>query len=115
MVKPTIIEESPLCLAEVAEHMAVLESRDSEPDFRSQRTKEYFESFTPIKREQAEKLRKKLASLELSRLKELHTIKIVDLLPKTADEVKILLQGYPLSMTKKDMESIAEAVNECAS
>ena len=58
----------------------------------------------------AEELREKLDGLGLTRLKHEHMMKIIDFLPKDIEELKTILQAYPLSLPKKDQEAIIGAV-----
>jgi len=57
-------------------------------------------------------LKKKLQDLKLTRLKEEHITKIIDFLPATANDLKIVLMAYPLSLPKKDQDGIVEVVKE---
>ncbi|MBS3118997.1 hypothetical protein J4417_04980 [Candidatus Woesearchaeota archaeon] len=112
MVKPEFLEEKPLTMAEVAAEIKDIERRDTELDFRSNKTKEYLEMVEIISEDKAKKLKKKIEELNFTRLKEVHIVKLIDLLPQTADEVKVILQAYSLNLSKKDMESLAEAIKE---
>lgn len=112
MANPQFIEQKPLSLAEVKEHLVKIEARDKELNFMANKTKEYLDNFTKLSLKQKEELAKKLAGLNLTRLKEEHINKIADFLPKDANELKVVLQAYPLSMPKKDQDAIAQAVAE---
>ena len=50
--------------------------------------------------------------LNLTRLKEEHIAKIIDFLPKTLTELKVVLQAYPLTIPKKDQESTLAVVKD---
>ncbi len=112
MANPQFIEQKPLSLAEVKEHLVKIESRDKELNFMANKTKEYLDNFAKLSLKQKEELAKKLAGLNLTRLKEEHINKIADFLPRDANELKVVLQAYPLSMPKKDQDAIAQAVAE---
>ena len=60
----------------------------------------------------SEELKKKLEDLDLTRLKHEHMIKIIDFLPRDIEELKTVLQAYPLSLPKKDQEAIIGAVKD---
>jgi len=49
---------------------------------------------------------------ERMKMKEEHIVKIIDFLPATADDVKVVLQGYHMSLPKKDIEAIVGAVKD---
>ena len=111
MAHPKFIEEKSLSLAEVREYMQQMEKRDTTLNHLSQKTKEYIESFEQLPSlEKKQTLQKKLTALELTRLKPEHIMKICDFLPKTVNDLKIVLLAYPLSMPKKDQDAIVEAV-----
>lgn len=112
MPNPQFIEEAPLALAEVKEALKRIEERDKELNYRSNKTKEYLNTFVTLSPEKKEELYKKLTALKLLRLKEAHIAKIIDFLPQTAGELKVVLQAYPVSLAKKDLDSIVEVVKE---
>ncbi|MBI2666460.1 hypothetical protein HYX13_02515 [Candidatus Woesearchaeota archaeon] len=111
MAHPLFIEEKSLSLADVKEHLQQMEKRDPQLNRLTQKCKEYLESFDQLPSlEKKQALQKKLTSLDLTRLKPEHMMKICDFLPQTANDLKIVLQAYPLSMPKKDQDAIVEAV-----
>ena len=114
MPSAQFIQDVPLSLAELKETMESVEKRDGELNYLSLKTKEYLESFTPIAYKKREELHAKLLGLNLTRLKEDHFCKIIDFMPKTIDELKVVLQSYPLSLPKKDQESIVAVIQEFA-
>lgn len=112
MVKPQLIEEIPVSIAEARAELEHIKERDGVLSFRATKCEEYFNDFSSITKTKAAELHKKLASLGIARLKDEHIVKIVDILPKTADDVKVVFQGSAISISKKDMEEIASAVQE---
>ena len=112
MVKPQLLQEQPVMLAEVKDDLEKVKARDGQLGFRATKTEEYLQDFPVLQVVKAHALRKKLEELEISRMKPEFLTMIVDLLPKTADEVKLLFQGGTVSLTRKDYERIAEAVQQ---
>lgn len=111
MAHPFFIEEKSLSLADVKEHLQQIEKRDPLLNRISQKCKEYLEAFEQLPSlDKKQALQKKLTSLDLTRLKPEHIMKISDFLPQTVNDLKIVLQAYPLSMPKKDQDAIVEAV-----
>ena len=110
MTNPQFIEEEALSLVNVKKTLQEIEKRDHELNYLSNKAKEYLDAFATLSVEERNKLHKELVGLNLTRLKDEHITKIVDFLPKTIDELKIVLQAYPLSMPKKDQESIVKTV-----
>ena len=62
----------------------------------------------------ADELYGKLEGLKIPRLKELHLKKIIDVMPKSAKEVKVVLQGYTVTVKQEHLKKIADTVAEFA-
>jgi DNA-directed RNA polymerase subunit F len=114
MTNPQIIEEKVLCLSEVKEAVDSIKERDDELGFLSQKTKEHLDAFVTISTEDKNKLKKALEGLNLTRLKHEHIMKIIDFMPTTDDELKVVLQAYPLTLPKKDKKVILDEVKKIA-
>lgn len=114
MVRPKIISETPISMVELKEAIADIKKRDKELGFRSQKTEEYLNQFTKLDAKEAEEIKKKIDGLGISRLKDEVVAKILDLLPTTVEEMKTILQGYVVTLSKKDMESIVEVTSKFA-
>lgn len=113
MGRPEFVEESTVGLVEVKTILSFIEKRDGELNYRSNKVKEYLDNFgTELSSAKKEQLKKKLLDLNLVRIKEEHLIKIIDFLPKNANELKVVLIAYPLSLPKKDQDSIIDVVKE---
>ncbi len=110
MVNPQFIEQKSISLLEAKEAIESIEKRDKELNYLSNKTKEYLDQFVTLNRARKNELEKNLQDLNLTRLKDEHIAKICDFLPKTVDELKVVLQAYPLSMPKKDHEEIVKTV-----
>ncbi|MBT4935721.1 hypothetical protein HOL21_01525 [Candidatus Woesearchaeota archaeon] len=116
MVNPEFIEEQTVTLAEAKKVLQEVEKRDKELNYRSNKTKEFFDNFVQENTKNVdEELRKTLLKLDLTRLKEEHITSIINFLPTTVNDLKVILQAYPLSMPKKDQESIVKVVKEFVS
>ena len=59
----------------------------------------------------AKELEEKLTKLNVPRLKEQHIHKIIDVLPTTVKDLKVVLQGYTLTVNNDNMKKIADTVN----
>ncbi|MFC1801480.1 hypothetical protein ACFLZB_03370 [Nanoarchaeota archaeon] len=112
MVKPTVIEEKTVTLAEVKKNLAEIRKRDNELNFRANKAEEYLNDFKVLDPKKAQELQKKLENLKISRLKEDQITKIIDLLPTSVEDLKVILQGYTVSISKKDMEQVISVVKE---
>jgi DNA-directed RNA polymerase subunit F len=110
MANPEFISEEPLTLQEVKEILHNAEKRDEELNFLSNKTKEYMDAFVTISGKDRKELHKKLTDLDLTRLKEEHIAKIIDFLPISLEDLRVVLQAYPLSLPKTQQQSIVDAV-----
>ena len=112
MVSPQFMEEKPLSLVDVKIVLKQIEERDTELNQLSTKSKEYLEQFVKLTPAKKTELHKKMAALSLTRIKEEQIVKIIDFLPMTLNELKVILAAYPLSLPKKDQESIVSTVSE---
>jgi len=98
-------------MSEMKEELEKIKNRDGELNFRANKTEEYLQQLELTDSKKIEELRKKINGLKVPRLKEEHITKILDLMPKTAEEMKGILQGYTLSVTQENMKKIISAIN----
>lgn len=105
-----ILEETPLSMAQLKGELERIKKRDKELNFRAAKTEDYLNQVVTIK--DADTLFKNLVGLNVPRLKEQHICKIIDVLPKTADDLKVVLQGYTLTVNNPNLKKIVEAINE---
>ena len=61
------------------------------------------------------KLVDELTKLDIPRLRGTHIIKIADLIPETVDDIKVILQGYALTVTTDNMKKIVGVTSKFAS
>lgn len=104
-VKP--LSETPVTMAEVRE---VLEKDKEGLNFRAQKTLEHLQQFAPLPKKKAFELLEELKKLEVPRLREQHLIKLVDVLPTTEADVKVVLQGFAVTVTAENMKKIADTI-----
>ena len=112
MTNPETITEEPITMAELKEELSKIKKRDEALNFRAEKTEEYLNQFAVLKEKQAKELFKKIESLDVPRLKPEHIVKLIDILPTTQDEVKLVLQGYTITVTKENVKRIADAIQE---
>jgi DNA-directed RNA polymerase subunit F len=112
MSKPTIINERPITMAELKEELKNVKKRDNALNFRAEKTEEYLNQFVQLKEKDAKDLFSKIDELKIPRLKEDHIVKLIDILPSTLDEVKLVLQGYTITVSKDNLKRIADVIQE---
>ncbi|RLE44503.1 hypothetical protein DRJ19_00150 [Candidatus Woesearchaeota archaeon] len=111
-MKPKIISEEPMTLVEVKEYLKKLKEKNIELGFRAAKTEEYLNQIPLLDKKTAVELKEKLESLKITRLKPAMVTKIVDLVPKTLDDLKVVLQGFQSSVSAEDMKKILSVINE---
>ena len=112
MSKPEIIEEHEIPIYEVKEEFAKIKKREGEPNFRVQKTDEYINTFSFLGTKESKELVEKLRKLNIPRLADKHIFKIVDILPKTLDELKVVMQGYVLTVSQENLKKITTVLKE---
>ena len=107
-----IISQAPINSAELHAEMKRIKDRDKELGFRAQKTVDYLESLGTLDAKKGKELMDKLLKLEIPRLRDMHFHKIIDLMPTSAKDVKIVLQGYNLTVSQENCKKISDTVAE---
>jgi len=110
MTKPEVLQETPVSMVEMKEELTKIRKKSEELNFRAERTEEYLNMFVHFDEKKAKELREGLEKLKIPRLKEEHTIKIMDVLPTTPEGVKSLISAYTITITNDNLKKIAEVV-----
>ncbi len=111
MSSPTILEETTVPLYVVKEAL-LANQKDAELNFRANKTLDYLDQIPVVKKKDGEKLVAELLKLEIPRLKESHIHKLVDTKPINAEEVKSVLSAYTITVSKENLDKIAEVLNK---
>lgn len=111
-MNPEIVAKEPMSIPLVKEALKKIKKRDEELTFRGQRTEEYVNEAAKLKPKEAKELVQKLEALELPRLKPEHIHKIVDILPKNEKHLKVILQGYTVTVSQENQKKIMAVVKE---
>jgi DNA-directed RNA polymerase subunit F len=110
--KPTILEEAPIPIYELKDEINKIKKRDTELNFRAAKTEEYLSQFTTLGPRKGKEFIDEIAALNIPRLKAEHIYKIADILPADLESVKLVLQGYTLTVSQENMKKIAEIVKK---
>ena len=105
-----MINEEPISMQELKEALEKIKKRDKELNFRAAKTEEFLHQVTSFKK--SEELYKKLVKLNIPRLKDQHIKKIIDILPTTVKDLKVVLQGYTLTINNENAKKVVDAVNQ---
>ncbi|NQU79063.1 hypothetical protein HQ545_04815 [Candidatus Woesearchaeota archaeon] len=112
MTKPEILDEKPITMAHLKEELKRIKKRDEELNFRAEKTEEYLNQFSTITEKKAKEIFKKIEELNIPRIKPEYIVKMIDIMPETSDEVKSLLQGYAITVTKENLKRVADVLKE---
>lgn len=98
-------------MSELKAEIEKIKKQDKEPNIRVAKVGDYLNSFEQLPADKETELREALKKLDVPRLKEEHIIKITDLRPKTIDELKLIIQGYVISISSDNLKKIVDTVN----
>jgi DNA-directed RNA polymerase subunit F len=112
MSNPQVTDKKSINMIALREKLAEIKKRDGELSLRGNKTEEYVNEFAMLKPKQAEELYKELEKLSIPRLKDSHINKIIDLMPSSVDELKVVMQGYTVPITNENLKKITETVAE---
>lgn len=105
------ISETPITLVKLKDELERIEKRDKTLSARSVRVKEYLDIFVQMDTKKTEELINKLKELSLLRLKDRHIVKIVDLLPKDVEKLKMILAGESSTLKTEDLQKVVDVIN----
>lgn len=112
MSSPKIIEEKAISMSELKAELSRIKKRDKELNFRANKTDDYVKQFATLDNKSSKELVEKIEALEIPRLKDQHIKKIVDILPEKQDDLKMILEAYPITVTQDNQKKILEIVAE---
>ena len=107
MANLEVINENSLNIYELKDKMDSIKKRDGTLTPRGIKTYDYISKFV---KKDFKKLKEKLVELNISRLKDKHINKIIDILPKDIEELKSILSGENLTLKQEDLTKIIETI-----
>jgi|SRR3989344_2519207 len=111
MTSIEIINEVPLTMAEVKDKLKELKSKEKELPVRLNKTMDYLNQFVKKDSKKAEEIKKRLESLDISRLRDRHIVKIIDVMPKDIESLKAIFSGENVTLKQEDLKKILDGVN----
>lgn len=110
MIGKEIVAERHVTLAEVSE---ILEKRagEGELEFEQQAAREHAKEFAKASKKDAEKIVAELK--QFGNIKPEIAVKIADLLPASADDLKLLFGKERYSLSQEEVESVLKIVAKC--
>ncbi|MFH0978507.1 MAG: hypothetical protein V1837_04360 [Candidatus Woesearchaeota archaeon] len=112
MARLEVFSETPISYSVLASELKRIKKRDKELSFRALKTEEYLQQIIVLEEDKAKELLEKLNKLNVPRLKENHMIKLIDLLPTSPEEVKLILQGYTITVNQDNLKKISKTFEE---
>ena len=110
MADTQIISENPINIYQLKKELERIKKRDNELNFRANKTEEYLNQIATLKN--SDELFDKIMKLNIPRLKEQLIQKIVDIAPITINDLRVIVQGYTITLNNESMKKIVDSVNE---
>ena len=104
-----ILSETPVDIYQLKEELGKIKQRDKELNFRAAKTEEHLEHLDTPKN--TELLFDKISKLNIPRLKDQHIHKIIGIMPATIRDLKVVMQGYTISLNNENLKKIVDAIN----
>jgi len=112
MGKPQILEEESMTMTELKSELSKIKKRDGELSFRAGKAEEYLDNFSLLKEKNANELFEKIEKLKIPRFKKEYTDKLIDVLPRNDDEIKMVLSAYPFTITNENVKKLAKVLKD---
>ena len=113
-MKHKVMSELPMSHIDVKTELERIKERDKELNFRAQKTLDYLQRVVTIDEKKAKQLKSELEKVGGGKLKETQLDKLLDLLPTTERDVKVVLQKYNINIGADVVKKIAETIAEVA-
>ena len=104
-----VLEESPLSIVDLKKALKGLQA-EAPLSYRGEKTKTYLESFELYSEKESLDLVKKITDLNIPRLKERHIVKVIDVMPKDLDSLRLLLATDTLTIKDEDLKKILDVI-----
>ena len=109
-MEPKVIEQSPISMTNLKIEIEKIKKRDKEPNIRVTKVEDYLNAMMPLSAAKEKQLIAAIKKLDIPRIKDDHIVKIADTLPKTVDDLKLVMQGYVISISNENMKKIVDAL-----
>jgi DNA-directed RNA polymerase subunit F len=109
MTEFSVIDEKAISLVDLKEKLDVI-AEEHELSFRAEKTKAYLEGLVTIDSKEAKHISDKIEALEIPRLKNRHIVKILDVMPKDLNSLKVLFSGETLTISDDELKKILDVI-----
>ena len=103
-----LINETPITMSELKTTLEKIKKQEKELNFRSNKTLDFLNKFPSLDKKKADELKKKFQDLKIPRFKDQYIIKIIDLMPNSLADLKLVLQGYSISITNDNLKKMLD-------
>ena len=111
-MKVTVISEQPISVYDLQSELQTIKQRDGELGFRAAKTEEYLQKFAKLDLKKAQDMKKKLEELNIPRLRAEHICKLLDVMPVDAEDIKMVLSAYSVTVTNENVTKISDVIKE---
>jgi DNA-directed RNA polymerase subunit F len=105
-----ILEEAPLTMVELKEQLATIGTEEIPLSFRGQKTKAYLESFVDTDAKETLGYVEQIEALQIPRLKPRHVVKILDVMPKDLDSLRMVFSNETITIKEEDLKKILNVI-----
>jgi DNA-directed RNA polymerase subunit F len=109
-MKSEILSETPISSYQLNEELEKIKKRDEELNFRSAKCEEHLNSMGSHKNKDV--LYEKIEKLKIPRLKEQHIRKIIDTMPTSLKDIKLILQGFTVNINNDNLNKIIDILSK---
>ncbi len=110
-MKQKIIQEVPISAIEVKTILTKLK-KEGELNFRAQKTLDHLQQVVSLDAKKAKELEEKLANLKISRMREQHIKKLVDVMPIDEKDAKVIMSGFNVTFNNNDLKTIVNTIKD---
>ena len=112
MSEAEILEKKSMNLVEVKQELDKVKKRDGELDIRGNKAEEYATTFSKLTKKQADEIFAAIEKLKIPRLKDQHINKIIDILPMSLAHLKVVMQGFALTISQDNLKKMFSVIEK---
>ena len=114
-MEPKINSQTPVSMTELKSEIERIKKREKEPSVRVTKMEDYLNSMNLLPAAKEKELIEAIRKLGVPRMKDEFIFKITEMPPKTVEDLKIILQGYVISVNNDYLKKIVDTVNSVMS
>ena len=111
MANIEILNEIPLTMIEAKEMLKELKGKEKELPIRLNKTVEYLQSYAKGDGKKVKEIKDRLNKLDIARLRDRHVVKIIDVMPKDLDSLRLVFSGENVTLKQEDLQKILDALH----